>query len=303
MGLNWSEATQAIAAVATLVIAIAAWRIAVRAHATDRSGFVAEMRKYWESLSSDWATVLLFLHGADFYYSAASPEERKRVDALITRVNHGLKTPGWSALIKAEAPTVRRVTRFFAYAGDALLRGEWTLVEAYGLFGPDVARHYETFLWLSHRRPVRPTGAKDPSLTEWQDSVDQLVEFNFYDEQDVLLLLGYVLRAEQCRRGDTYPHFVAGLAKEVRVHSEDLEAALARATRTRGNRRARRRLRATLRLAARPTIESAYSHDSDPLISVEDQHLFRPRLRSMKWTRRRIERVKGKAGAFFEGKG
>jgi hypothetical protein len=288
---DWSEGTQAIAAVATLIVAIAAWRIASRAQATDRSGFVAEMRKYWEALSVDWATVLLFRNGADFYYSAATPEERKRVQDLISRVNGGLNITEWSAVITAESPTVRRVTRFFAYAGDALMRGEWSLNEAYSLFGPDVARHYETLLWLSHRRPVRPPGPKNPELTEWEDSVDELVEFNFYDEQEVLFLLAFLLRAEQCRRGDTYPHFIVDLAKEVRARSKNLDALLARVSRTRGRKFPLRRLRFALRRAAHPTIESAYLLDTVPLIHFDDQYLFRPAFRSLKWTRWKIGRL------------
>lgn len=296
MNFDWSTATQAIAAVATFFVALAAWRIAARAHETDRGGFLAEMRKYWESLSNEWATVLLFRNGADFYYSAATAEERERVRDLIDRVNGGLEITEWSEIINEETPTVRRVTKFFAYAGDALLRGDWTLDEAYSLFGPDVARHYETLLWLSHRRPVRPPGVKDPNLSEWEDSVDQLVEFNFYDEQEVLLLLAFLLRGEQCRRGDTYPHFVVSLAKDVRSMSGLLSVLLTRVSRTRGRRRPVRRLRAALRRVENPTIESAYLRDDDPLIEAGDQYLFKPRLRSLKWTQRRIERVREGAG-------
>lgn len=296
MNFDWSTATQAIAAVATFFVAIAAWRIAARAQATDRGGFLAEMRKYWESLSNEWATVLLFRNGADFYYSAATAEERERVRDLIDRVNGGLEITAWSEIINAETPAVRRVTKFFAYAGDALLRGDWTLDEAYSLFGPDVARHYETLLWLSHRRPVRPPGVKDPNLSEWEDSVDQLVEFNFYDEQEVLLLLAFLLRGEQCRRGDTYPHFVVDLAKEVRSMSGLLGVLLTRVSRTRGRKRPVRRLRRALRREAHPRIESAYLRDDDPLIDASDQYLFKPRLRSLKWTRRRIEHVRKGAG-------
>ena len=285
----WPNAAQALVAVATFVVAVAAWRVATRAHGTERSGFIADMRAQWEARADDWATILLLHRGSSFYYSEAGRAERLRVDALAEEVSSGRAGEERPSPIANERAKVRRVTRFFAHAGDALLRGQWTLDEAYALFGPDVARHYETLLWLSHKRSDTDAA---PVPDKWRAWIDGLVEFNFYDQQEVLYLLAYLMRAEQCRRGDTYPHFVVDLAKEMREGEMGrLETLLTRTGKNRGRRHPPRRLRVVLQQAGRPSIESGYLRDPDPIIDVTDHALFRPRFRTVGWTRRRIRRI------------
>jgi hypothetical protein len=286
--IGWPDAVQAVAALATLAVAVAAWRVAAHADGTERSAFLADMRAQWEARADDWATVLLLYQEPGFYYSDAGRDERLRVAALARDVVSGSAHEEWPSPIATERAKVRRVTRFFAHAGDALLRGQWSLDEAYALFGPDVARHWEMLRWLSHKSPsAAPRATQDV----WRSWLDQLVEFNYYDEQEVLYVFAYLMRAEQGRRGDTYPHFVVGLAQSLRAGELwRLEAMLERTSRNRGRHPASS-LKAVLRGAARPSIDSGYLRDPNPLINPSDRALFRPRFRTKGWTLRRIERA------------
>ncbi|MBZ4486541.1 hypothetical protein LQ938_06825 [Microbacterium sp. cx-55] len=283
----WLEAG---AAVAALIVAVAAVLMSLRSHVVDKSAFLAQRRADWDALADDWALVLILLNGEGFYYSNASPAERERIAQLRADVNAGRAD---TDDVRREAAAVRRVARFFASAGDALVRGDWTMREAYALLGPDVARHYATVLWVSHRKLARPNG---PGSFGWSGAVDSVTEFNFYDEQDVLYVLAYLMRAEQCRRGDTYPHFVIGLAKELRSGEDvKLRIVLGRASRARGRWAPRTELRRLLRRAVRPTIDAVFARDPDPIVEQSDYVLIRPVGRSMKWVLRRVARVRAQA--------
>lgn len=280
--------------VPALLTSLAAVFIALKSQRTDRQAFLADMRRQWDSVERAWAISLLYTNEADYFYSPASDEDRNRVGRLIEETNKTgdvpLRTMGY------ERGNLRKVVRFFVYAADSLISGKWTLSEAYLLFGPDVARHFETILWMSSRSPVRPKGPRDPELTEWQDTVDGLTEFNFYDEQETVYLFAFLMRAEQCRRGDTYPHFVVDLAQRLNEGEyRKLRSYLGRASRIRGRWWARYRLIRALRGARRPRVASAFTHSMDPIVSPEDMQLFRRTIFSRRLTMRRAKNLQSKA--------
>lgn len=174
--------------------------------------------------------------------------------------------------VRSRRHHVRSVTRYFAFAADGLVRGKWSLEDAYMLFGPDVARHYNSILWLSHRRIASAGGG-----LSWRNEIDQFTEFNFYDEQDGVVALAFLLRATQCNRADTYPHLIIECAKElINGGYEEARAALTRYSRKR--RRAgwpRRRLVRVLRRARYPRPEVLFTYGLHPIISAEEMKLVR----------------------------
>lgn len=258
---GWVEA---VAAVAALVVAsLAAW-YAVREHRNARESFVQEMRVRWDALAPQWARILLAEHGPDFHYADATAEERARAagtyDAL--RDNSGLE-PGYSAALELRTD-VRPVTRFIAYAADSVLRGRWRVSEAYDVLGPDVARHHKTLRMLAHRRG------------DARDWLIQATEFNMFDEQDCVYLFAFLLRIEQCRRGDTYAHFAVELAEEMRGSDRRaLAAAARRAKRVRHRAVLPRGVRALLRQGRRPSVRAAYGIPEVPIVAGSLRYLFR----------------------------
>ncbi|MGQ3382299.1 hypothetical protein [Glutamicibacter sp. TV12E] len=277
-----------------LLTSLAAVVIALKSQRTDRQAFLADMRRQWDSLEKEWATSLLYTNGSDYFYSPASEEDRNRVGRIIEETNETGDVP--LGTMGFERGNLRKVVRFFVYAADSLISGKWTLAEAYLLFGPDVARHFKTILWMSSRSRIRPKGRRDPELTEWQDRVDDLTEFNFYDEQEAVYLFAFLLRAEQCRRGDTYPHFIVDLAQRLNAGEyQKLRTYLARASRNRGRWSAKYRLIRTLRDARRPRVASAFTHSQDPLVGPEEMHLFRRTIFSRRATIRKARKLQSKA--------
>lgn len=196
---------QAIIGVGTLIVGVAAFYVARRTHRTERETFLVAIRREWEDLRPDWNRALMYLRGADDYYHEASPKERvahaRRVKRFSSDDGMTFNTKSWE-WVRDQRATVSKTARFLTYASDALLTGRWTVREAYALFGPDVARHHEAILWMAHRRSANEvlyaTAGGDEA---WRASIDQLPEFNFHDSQDALVVLAFVLRAEQCRRG------------------------------------------------------------------------------------------------------
>ena len=208
-------------AVGTILVAGIAAMYAAREHRNARESFMQGMREQWSKLQHSWSQILLAQHGPGFHYVDATPEER----ATAAKVYEDLREqddvePGYSAALNLRAD-VRPVTRFLSYAADAVLRGRWRMSEAYEILGPDLARHHKTLRMLAHR----------------EDSNDWLVqatEFNNFDEQDAVFLFAFLLRAEQCRRGDTYAHFMVDLAEEMRFsRRRELRQCIRRVKRTR----------------------------------------------------------------------
>jgi hypothetical protein len=88
-----------------------------------------------------------------------------------------------------------------------VLRGRISITDAYLLLGPDVARHWRLLYWLAGREPVR--GEATPiTASNWELTIDQVVESHFYNEQAAIVFLAEILIAESSHRGDTYPHLV-----------------------------------------------------------------------------------------------
>ena len=265
---------QAIIGVGTLIVALAALYVARRTHRTERENFLVAIRREWEELRPDWNRALMYLRGADDYYHEASPKERvahtKRVARFSSADRMKFNTKSWE-WVRDQRATVSKTARFLVYASDALLTGRWTVSEAYALFGPDVARHYDAILWMAHRRSANEVLYASPGGDEaWHASIDQLPEFNFYDSQDALVVLAFVLRAEQCRRGDTHAHFVSWLARDLRGEwSTASKRALWRASRARGRWFPRPSLVNSLHRARYPWKRSGYEFERDAIRSAE----------------------------------
>lgn len=271
---GWIEAA---AAVAALIVAILAALYAIREHRNAREAFVQEMRLRWGELSRKWARILLAEYGPDFHYADATSEER--ASAAVTfealRDNSGVE-PGYSAAL-ALRMDVRPITRFIAYAADSVLSGRWRVSEAYDVLGPDVARHHKTLRLLAHRR------------ADTQDWLIQATEFNMFDEQDCVYLFAFLLRAEQCRRGDTHGHFIVELAEEMRGSDKGaLAVASRRARRVRRRMVLPRGVRKLFRQGRRPNVRSAYGIPESPIISGTQRLLFRRPLEPLVVLRLRI---------------
>lgn len=265
---GWVEA---IAAVGGLLVAgLAAW-FAIREHRNARESFVQEMRTQWAALGPRWARVLLAEHGSEFHYADASRAERDRAAELYMALHDdgdGVE-PGYSAALQLRAD-VRPISRFVAYAADAVLRGRWRVSEAYEVLGPDVARHHKTIRLLAHRRD---------DAADW---LVQATEFNTFDEQDCIFLFAFLLRIEQCRRGDTYGHFVVELAEEMRGgHRRALSAAVYRVKRVRRRIWMPLGVRYLLWRGCHPSVRSAYAVPEEPIIGATKRRLFRRPLEPM----------------------
>lgn len=170
--------------------------------------------------------------------------------------------------------------------------------EAYALFGPDVARQYDTILWMSHRLSAGDVNFANPGGGEdWKRSIDQLPEFNFYDSQDSLVVIAFLLRAEQCRRGDTHAWFVSKLATDL-TNTWDIPVrnALFRASRARGRLLPRPSLALALHRARHPWKRSGYQFERDAkgMREVDPSH-FRRWCESKGANLVRINRISRKA--------
>jgi hypothetical protein len=263
---GWVEA---VAAVGALVVAVLAAGFAIREHRNARESFVQDMRAQWADLGPQWARLLMAESGSDFYYVNASADERAQAATLYVNLRDSNFATSHAATRELRRD-VRPVTRFIAYAADGVLSGRWRVGEAYDVLGPDVARHHKTIRLLANR---------DESAPPW---LVQAAESNTFDEQDCVLLFAFLLRIEQCRRGDTYGHFVAELASEMRgEHKRSLAACVFRV------KRVRRRLFLPLGVAYRlwrgrhPSVRSAYAVPDAPIIRGSQRPLFRRTLEPM----------------------
>ncbi|MFG6402462.1 hypothetical protein [Microbacterium sp. P04] len=298
---DWlGPAIEGVIGAATLVIAIAALYVARRAHRTDKDSFLAEIRREWEQLAPDWNRTLMYVYGAEHYYHEVPLDERKSHAKLVgefsTRKATESYTPEWE-WIREQRTTVARVSRFLAYASDALITGRWTVREAYAILGPNIPRHYQALLWLAHRKTVENVEHATPGGGEsWHSSIDQLPEFNTFDQQDALVLLAYLLRAEQCRRGDTYAHFVAQLAGEMKGDwGKAVRRASRRASRARGRLLPRVSVSLQLHLAAHPRKRFAFQFEREPLVPADAKDYFRRPYESAKGSHYRIAELTSEA--------
>lgn len=288
---------QTLVGCATVLVALAAFYVARGTHRTEKESFLIAIRREWEDLRPDWNLALMYVLGPSHYYHEATPEERAihadRIDKFQRGERDTVFADSWE-WTRFQRGTVSKTARFLTYASDALLTGRWTVREAYALFGPDVARHYQSILWMAHRLPAAQVLYASPGGgSDWQSSIDQLPESNFHDAQDALVVLAFVLRAEQCRRGDTHAWFISYLAKDLRgAWDRPTRRALWRASRARGRWYPRISLAAALHRARYPWKRSGYQFETiAPQIEALEARHFRRPYESMKGNLYRIERI------------
>lgn len=286
-----------------MVVAIASFYIARRTHRTEKEAFLIDIRREWEGLRRDWNLVLLYLYGPENYYPQVDRTDRENHQKFVASVLPKLKTPTeyneevwqWA---REERATVARAARFFAYASDALLTGRWTVREAYALFGPDVARHFKVILWMAHRLEADaavPSGGPRPTQN-WLGQMIQLTEYSTHDQHDALVVIGFLLRAEQCRRSDLHSYHVADLADELaREWGLPLRRALRRASRARGRLLPRLGLRVAIHRSTHPWKRSAFEFEGDRTIPRERWHLFKRPYESPLGNAVRIEQISREA--------
>jgi hypothetical protein len=301
--LTGQTLTDGLLGIATLAVALASLYIARRTHRTEKESFLIDIRREWDALRRDWNLVLLYLYGPENYYPQVDRQDRERHKKFVAAVDPQLKTPTdyneeiwrWA---REERATVARAARFFAYASDALLTGRWTVREAYALFGPDVARHFKVILWMAHRLDADaavPAGGPRPSKN-WLGQMIQLTEYSTHDQHDALVVIGFVLRAEQCRRGDLHSYHVADLADDLRGQwGPSLKNELRRASHARGRHVSRLSLRLAVHRSTHPWKRSAFEFEGDGTVRAPRWHLFQRPYESVRGNAVRIERISREA--------
>lgn len=266
---------------ATLLVSSVAVIYAIREHRNSRESVIHEMRTKWNELQPAWARILMAEHGSDFHYADASRSERKRAKVIYYNLRSPITDPGgkgYEAALSLRSD-VRAVTRFLNYAADSVLRGRWRMDEAYEVFGPDVARHHLTIRMLAHRRGDIP------------DWLEQALEFNTFDEHDCVFLFAFLLRAEQCRRGDTYAHFMIDLANEMQgPYRKFLDYSISNVKSTRRKLCLPLHVSLLLWRGRNPSVRTTFGLQDDPLIVGDDVMLLKrwgePR-RCLNWRIRR----------------
>src|SRR5690625_342406 len=289
----------------SVLVALVTANLARKANSSAREAFIAQTRRSWaEEYKGSWNFLLMLLNGADFHYAYAGQEERSQAERLIIELMDPEMSYEAAGLARIE---ILPLSQFLAAAGEALIRGQWRVADAYGVFGSNTARHYAEILWLTHNPHWLPTDWDgSEGAARWTDLGeegnlfrDQVPEFNTYDQHDCIFVLAMALRAEQCRRGDTYAHFslqLAGALRQERV-GEELKRSLRRATRVRRpNIFGSLRLRWLFHFSARPRLSALFSHDRDPIIDHERIPLVRRRFwESARARDRRVTRAVQKA--------
>jgi len=252
----------AAASIGSLIVAVVAAVLAFRQHRSARETLIQSMRAQWADLQPAWTQILLAEHGSDFHYVDADPDTRSKARSLHEALRADDLDPGYEAALQLRA-SVRPVTRFLSYAADAVIRGRWRVDEAYDVLGLDVARHHGTVRLLAHREVTAP----------W---LEQSLEFNNFDEQDTVFLFAFLLRAEQCRRGDTYPHFISQLASSMRTaHWSQLAAVIRRVKRVRHRAFLPVRVQALLWRARQPSLRSVADLPDTALVPKDELYVFR----------------------------
>lgn len=271
------------------------------------------MRKEWSELTFDWSLVVMAVEGGDYHYVDAPPALRDLGTVLHAALQRGDDWPGspeetqeiveTDALDsgKDESPVesellseydaalqlrtnVRPVTRFLVYAADSVFRGRWSIAEAYDVLGSDIARHYKIIRKLSH---LHPSG----------DAFEQATEFNAFDQSDELFVFAYLLRSEQCWRGDTYGHFVTELSRGLRgEEGKAIDACLRRIYKIRPRRLARRRVLKIVRHGRNPRVPAVFQVPDSPIVTPEDIVLFKRRFEPLWATNLRISSARANRG-------
>ena len=238
----------------------------------------------------------MLLHGPGFHYAYASDEGRERAADIYGRIEGGWDSEdGYSAASEARL-VVAPMSHFLAFAGDALANGRWKISDAYLVFGPDFARHFDSVLWLA-RSPLSTLRGAESGVPVW---IDQVPEFNMFDQQDCITLLALAMRMEQCRRADTYAHLHLEFAKFLRVPQTQAEVVRV-VRRLRSVRRKRVPYVATpffwqLFWIARPTVAQLTSHGEE--LTLSTSRAAHIRRRPFETSRRKLKRLHKTATLF-----
>lgn len=195
-------------AFALLIVGIIAVLVSNAGNRGQRLAFTSEIRKQWEQFYRNWATAIILHDMSWSYYSDASVREKNRVRSLIALINANPDSISENVeLMRQETRGIRQIARFFAYVGEAILSGKLSTRDAYAIFGPDVARHPRSIMWIAGREPIRPSEAIGVT-NEWTLLVDQIIEPNFFNDQDLIVAFGNLMSSELARRGDGHPHLI-----------------------------------------------------------------------------------------------
>lgn len=244
-----------------LVSVLALWR-AWRSGRESNAEFLHEMRKQWLSVQHDWNICLLVAFGPAHHYADATRDERDAAERL--RVS--FDDERWYEASLELRGHVRRVTDLIAECGEALVSSRWSVRDLYEVLGADVGRHHRLLRTLAHLSGGTPC----------DELFVQATEFNAHERNDRILLVAFLVRAEQCRRGDTYAHFVAELARELRGDwRRPLRACCSRLGVGGSFRRLPRGVKYSLWRAAHPKLSSAYLQPDEPIVGGADRSLFR----------------------------
>lgn len=282
--MNTPAWVEAIAAVGTLLIAVLATAYAVREHRNAREAFIVEMQRAWSRLGPSWARLVMIQLGSHTPYAITTKDERNKIEPIAQTLSQDNYSDDWDDARLAVQSDVRAVIRFLSYAAEGVVGARWRVGEAYTILGPDVARHHRLIRVLSHRE-----AHGTPFL--------QSTEFNTFDEQDLVYLFAVLIRAEQCRRGDTYGHFIVELADEMRGPlGEAVQRCARRISRTRHRLGLPLRVRLLLHRAEHPRIASVFMMPDNPIVGPDKYRLFRAPLEPLKITTARISRARRRAG-------
>ncbi|WP_433609574.1 hypothetical protein ACQP2P_38700 [Dactylosporangium sp. CA-139114] len=288
-----TQAAANVIAIVAAAIAIAAFWAARRTNNAARVELVTDVRREWEEHRHDWATCLLLYNGADDYYVDASIEQRERVHALLANIegNPTGLTANINA-VRAETRTVRRVMRFLAYCGRLVLSNRLSCDDIYNILGPDVARHGKAIRWLCGSATMRESMPYMDSDTEWSHMADQITEWSYFNEQEVILALIDILWSQVSKNGDFGPDSLIRVAQHKRTTKSGLD----------GRRRIRRlarprsgilhawRLSRELKYSERLPFDSVFAGNRRHVEQIDPIYLRRT-LGSSFLTRRRIERA------------
>ncbi len=164
--------------------------------------------------------------------------------------------------------------------------------EAYSLLGPNIPRHYSFFSGSPSQASIRGQTGESRGGSQWSNTIDQLPEFNTFDQQDALVLLAYLLRAEQCRRSDTYSHLSPICNRNARSRRQGGAASSCSNSTSPGA-----DLSTPVAIAAsphrRPPAQTlGFQFEREPLVKGDERFLFRRPFESLKGANRRMDNLR-----------
>ena len=109
-------------------------------------------------------------------------------------------------LLRQETRGLRQIARFFAYVAEAILSGKLSTRDAYAIFGADLARHPRSISWIAGRETIRQPAVD--ATNEWTLLVDEIIEPNFFNDQDLIAAFGNLMSSELAKRGDGHSHLI-----------------------------------------------------------------------------------------------